>query len=810
MTDAPRRLARAIAAIGLTLGVTIGVVAIPQPAQAAGAAVVPMSDALAHCINVYTGQPDGTPVTEDRMAALSYLECIGYYGTGVDDLSGLEYATSIVSLSIDGVGSNGDLTPLRTLTTLQSLSITNFSARSLASVSRLTNLTYLQSYSNPLVDAHEVAGLTNLRVLLLGSSQLVSTPDLSRLTQLTTVNLRDNQLTVTPDLRNKPGLTDVSLGNNLLTTAPDFTGSTAVTFLSLDRNRIIDLSSLSGLSSLRQLWAEYNSLIDLGPLSLLGSLIDLRVRFQNVTFPTITYGSPNPVPVMLDPRGGAIALTVPESSALSGGVGSGNLYWNGVGTGTATFSQAVPYGTGSATTTFSGTIRQTVRLGTLTTATPTISGSAVVGQKLTAHTGTWKPEPVTHRYQWNRNGAAISGATASTYTPTSSDRGRSITVSVWGGKYGYSAATKTSAATAPVLGALITKAPTVSGTAKVGATLTATPGSWSPTPVSFSYQWKRGGSTIAGATAATYKLTNDDAGRTITVTVVGTKSGYQSASRTSAATATVTGGTLTASTPTIAGTARVGETLTGSAGAWGPGTVKLTYYWKRNGTVIASGEGLSAYTLVAADRGAAMSLTVRGDKTGFTTKYTTSASTPAVLGVLTTVAPKITGTTTVGSTLTVTNGVWQPEPVTMSYQWKRNGQSISGATAKTYVPVTADAGTTLTVVVTGSKAGYQSATLTTPASATITGGTLTAPTPTVSGTAKVGSTLTAVPGTWGPSPVTLTYQWLRGTTVIAGATASTYKPVTADKGVKLAVRVTGTKTGFTTSSKVSALTATVG
>jgi pimeloyl-ACP methyl ester carboxylesterase len=83
-----------------------------------------------------------------------------------------------------------------------------------------------------------------------------------------------------------------------------------------------------------------------------------------------------------------------------------------------------------------------------------------------------------------------------------------------------------------------------------------------------------------------------------------------------------------------------------------------------------------------------------------------------------------------------------------------------------------------------------------------------APVPTVSGTAVVGSTLTANPGTWNPVPA-FTYQWKRGSTVISGATSSTYKPVTADVGATLTVTVTGTKTGYVTTSRTSAPSAAI-
>ncbi|MFT4233129.1 MAG: S-layer homology domain-containing protein [Leucobacter sp.] len=76
--------------------------------------------------------------------------------------------------------------------------------------------------------------------------------------------------------------------------------------------------------------------------------------------------------------------------------------------------------------------------------------------------------------------------------------------------------------------------PTISGALKPGSTLTAKPGTWGPAPVSLAYQWNRDGKAVAGATKSTYVLTAEDVGRSITVTVTGSKSGYTSASRTSA------------------------------------------------------------------------------------------------------------------------------------------------------------------------------------------------------------------------------------------------------------------------------------
>ena len=70
-----------------------------------------------------------------------------------------------------------------------------------------------------------------------------------------------------------------------------------------------------------------------------------------------------------------------------------------------------------------------------------------------------------------------------------------------------------------------------------------------------------------------------------------------------------------------------------------------------------------------------------------------------------TVAPVVSGTATVGSTLTTTNGTWTGAPApTFTYQWQRAGSNIGGATSSTYVLVTADGGNTVRCVVTATNA----------------------------------------------------------------------------------------------------------
>ncbi len=74
--------------------------------------------------------------------------------------------------------------------------------------------------------------------------------------------------------------------------------------------------------------------------------------------------------------------------------------------------------------------------------------------------------------------------------------------------------------------------PTISGDAAVGSVLTANPGQWD-SGMAFTYQWKRDGVAIDGATGSTYRTVTADVGRSITVAVTGSKLGYDTTTVTS-------------------------------------------------------------------------------------------------------------------------------------------------------------------------------------------------------------------------------------------------------------------------------------
>jgi len=169
--------------------------------------------------------------------------------------------------------------------------------------------------------------------------------------------------------------------------------------------------------------------------------------------------------------------------------------------------------------------------------------------------------------------------------------------------------------------------------------------------------------------------------------------------------------------------------------------------------------------------------------------------------------PTVSGTARVGRALTATTGVWA-RGATLTYQWSADGVAVRGATATSFTPGAAQEGKTITVTVTGKLAGYTSVSRTSKPTAAVAAGILTAPTPTIRGTARVGTPLTAVPGTW-TSGTTLSYQWFANGAKIRGATSASFTPTTAQRGAKLTVAVTGTKAGYTSRTVTSKATTAV-
>jgi hypothetical protein len=366
---------------------------------------------------------------------------------------------------------------------------------------------------------------------------------------------------------------------------------------------------------------------------------------------------------------------------------------------------------------------------------------------------------------------------------------------------------------------LNTSPPSVNGQAQQGQTLNTTTGSWDNGVNSYAYQWQRcdkdgnNCADISGAASSSYVMTSTDVGHRLRVVVsatndVGTNS---AASGPSDVVTTASTGPTTVSPPTISGQAQEGQTLFASTGNWDGGVNSYAYQWQRcdsnsNNCTDIPGATSSSYLMTSTDVGHRLLVVVRAtnnDGTNAASSHTTDVV--ATDGPTNTSRPSISGTAAQGATLTASPGAWSGNgSISFAYQWLRcdsngnNCSNLSGATAQTYVPVAADLGHRLAVVVTAKDSrGASSATSGVTAVVSAQQAPANVSLPTIGGVAQQGKTLAAGLGTWNGTSVAFTYQWQRcdangnGCANIPGATKTTYVTTSADVGHRLRLFVTG-------------------
>ena len=280
------------------------------------------------------------------------------------------------------------------------------------------------------------------------------------------------------------------------------------------------------------------------------------------------------------------------------------------------------------------------------TGQPTISGTAQVGETLTANTSDIADEDglddVIYSYQWLADDTDIDGATDASFELTSSEKGKTIQARVTFTDDAENEETLTSVATEEVAAAPNREAtgqPTISGMPQVGETLTADTANIADqdglTGVSYSYQWIAGGSDIAGATGSTYTLTASEQGQTVQVRVTFTDDDDNEETLTSEATVAVAAKPNSEATgqPTIGGTPQVEQTLTADTANIvdqdGLTNATFEYQWIAGGTDI-DGATSSTHTLTASEQGQTIQVRVTFTDDAENEESLTSVATEAV------------------------------------------------------------------------------------------------------------------------------------------------------------------------------------
>ncbi len=376
---------------------------------------------------------------------------------------------------------------------------------------------------------------------------------------------------------------------------------------------------------------------------------------------------------------------------------------------------------------------------------PTISGTGLVGDTLTAVTGAWSGEGLTYSYQWERCGengegcSAISGATAGSYVLTESDAGSAVRVLMTATDGGGSTAAPSLAVAVSATTLLKVSAPSISGEDELGRTLSADPGIWTGAgAIADSYQWERCNekgescADITGATESGYTSAVGDLGDTLKVAV--TASGTAGTGSASSAPTGLIGSKPTAPenviAPSIEGNPTTGEMLSAQPGLWlGSEPISYTYQWQR---CDAKGEECTniheatgeTYVLGEADLESTIRVVVTA-KNSLGSASATSEPSEAVGAPgppSSSEGPTIVGIAKEGERVFADNGSWSGSwPLSYTYRWERcntAGEScagIEGATKPSYTIVSADVGSSLRIKVTVSNSDGSTSALSAPA-----------------------------------------------------------------------------------------------
>ncbi|MDR2374600.1 MAG: VCBS repeat-containing protein [Bifidobacteriaceae bacterium] len=456
-----------------------------------------------------------------------------------------------------------------------------------------------------------------------------------------------------------------------------------------------------------------------------------------------------------------------------------------------------------------------------------ILGTARVGVELTASASVAQDAGATLAYEWKVAGVAV--GTASTYTPTAADAGKTVTLTVTATPSGAPWAEGVSApveSAAVAVGVIELGAVTLDTVKpRVGEPVTVSVSSVTPSNATLAYAWyhadehgapagEKLGTEAEPESEAVYTPVPADVGAKLVAVVTATADGYETEVVPATAGAATGVGVISVTAPASIGTPKVGVKSSLPV-VTVPADADVSHTWYRNGAAVATG---ADYTPVAADLGADLTVWALVAAEGY-------ASTVVVVGAdakvaAGTVAPEALALNTpvleadhfvVGETVTAT--ATAADGAVVSFEWLADGAAVtaalgvvSGTSGECFTPSADAVGKTLSVKATASLAGYSETDSKVSAGKVVKTNVLSV-TAAIVGTARVGVALTASASVAQDAGATLAYEWKVAGDLVG--TASTYTPKAADAGKTVTLTATATPSGAPWAKGAASATKTV-
>ncbi|MDE0636650.1 MAG: leucine-rich repeat domain-containing protein [Candidatus Poribacteria bacterium] len=238
-----------------------------------GTVYIPDTNLLA-VITETLGKAPNAPITDEDMKQLTRLFADG---KGIQDLTGLEYATNLERIELRR-NAISDLTPLAGLIRLNNIKLRDNVIRDVSPLANLLSVDWMGLEENVITDLSPLQGLVKLNGIGISGNPISDVSDLASLTSLERIDAWNTRIPDFSALVELPKLRWIEMGNDTsISVIPTLDGLEALQRLVLNNCSIRDLSPLTELTQLEWLELVNNTISDVSPLSSLKNLKTLNL-----------------------------------------------------------------------------------------------------------------------------------------------------------------------------------------------------------------------------------------------------------------------------------------------------------------------------------------------------------------------------------------------------------------------------------------------------------------------------------------------------------------------------------------------------